>query len=161
MSCFGVACASSSPEPSVTPEPPPTSAPADAEPREAPPSAASMVPGPKGDREPGAIYRSEVEQALARGPGYLLAQLGPEPFRISGKFVGWEITRIFPDEPGLCRDACDLQVGDVILSVNGDPLETPQAFSNMVDALPRLDRLVVKSIRDEKRRVATYTLVDG
>jgi type II secretory pathway component PulC len=122
---------------------------------------AGEVAEARGPRPPATIYRSELELALSRGPGFLLGQLAPEPYRLSGRFVGWEITRIFPDLPQLCADGCDLQVGDVILSVNGDRLETPQAFSNMIDALPSMDRLVVKSLRDEKRRVATYTLVDG
>lgn len=112
------------------------------------------------DRPPHTIYRSEIDQALARGPGFLLAQLGPEPFRMQGRFVGWEITRVFPDLPQLCEPGCDLQVGDIILSVNGDRLETPTAFSNMVTRLPELDTLQVKSVRDEKRRVVTYQIVD-
>ncbi|MCR9164811.1 MAG: hypothetical protein ACE37F_15030 [Nannocystaceae bacterium] len=112
-------------------------------------------------RPPSTIFRSEIERALARGPGYLLYELGPEPFRLSGTFVGWEITRVFPDEPGLCDEGCDLMVGDIILSINGDRLETPQALSNMIDALPSTDTLTIKSIRDEKRRVATYTLAEG
>lgn len=107
------------------------------------------------------IFRSEIEQALSRGPGYLLYELGPEPYRLSGKFVGWEITKVFPDEPELCADGCDLQPGDIILSVNGDRLETPQALSNMVDTLPSMTKLVVKSIRNEKRRTATYSLANG
>lgn len=113
------------------------------------------------DRPPHTIYRSEVKRALARGPGYLLAQLGPEPFRMHGRFVGWEITRVFPDEPDLCRPRCDLAIGDIILSVNGDRLETPTAFSNMVQRLPELETLEVKSLRNEKRRIVTYTIVDG
>ena len=111
-----------------------------------------------GDRPPNTIYRSEIDYALSRGPGYLLYELAPEPYRLSGKFVGWEITQVFPDEPNLCIQGCDLMVGYIILSVNGDRLETPQALSDMIDALPRTDTLTIKSIRDEKRRVRTYTL---
>ncbi len=112
-------------------------------------------------RPPGTIYRSEIEHALARGPGYLLYELGPEPFRLSGRFVGWEITRVFLDEPGLCAAGCDLEVGDVILSVNDRTVETPQALNNMIDTLPSTDTLVIKSIRNEKRRVAKYKLSEG
>ncbi len=151
---------------------PPSSAsvPAATTPNSDEPAASASVPPDTGvplaaaaenERPPGTIFRSEIDRALARGPGYLLYELGPEPFRLSGTFVGWEITRVFPDEPGLCENGCDLMVGDIILSVNGDRLETPQALSNMIDALPRTDTLTIKSIRDEKRRVATYTLREG
>lgn len=110
-------------------------------------------------RPPQTIYRSEVERALSRGPGYLLGQLGPEPFRVQGKFVGWEITRLFPDDPQLC-DPCDLAVGDVILSINGDRLETPQAFAELVEKAPTLRAIEVRSLRADERRVVKYTIVD-
>ena len=71
------------------------------------------------DRPPRTILRSEIHRALAGGPAYLLRQLGPEPYRVEGRFIGWEITQLFPDDPALC-DPCDLAVGDVILSINGD-----------------------------------------
>ncbi len=128
---------------------------------DAPLSEGASQGGTRDARPPATIYRSEIDHALARGPGYLLYELGPEPFRASGRFVGWEITRVFPEEPGLCAPGCDLQVGDVILSVNGDRLETPQALSNMIDALPSMDTLVIKSLRDQRRRVASYALRDG
>ena len=119
-------------------------------------------PRPDPNRPPRTIYRSEIDRALAGGPGYLLYQLSPEPFRVSGKFVGWEITQLFPDDPELCAPGCDLAIGDVILSVNGDRLETPQAFSAMLAKLPKLQTLEVHSLRNEKRRKAKYKIVsDG
>lgn len=114
---------------------------------------------PKGPRPPQTIFRSEIERALAGGPAYLLRQLAPEPYRVSGKFIGWEITRLFPDDPELC-DPCDLAIGDVILSINGDRLETPQAFAAMVEKAGRLKTLEVRSLRDEQRRVVKYAIVD-
>jgi hypothetical protein len=106
------------------------------------------------------IYRSEIERATQGGPGYLLYQLGPEPFRAAGKFVGWEITRLFPDDPSLCEQGCDLAVGDVILAINGDRLETPQAFSNMVAKAPKLKKLEVRMLRGEDRKVTTYQIIE-
>lgn len=111
------------------------------------------------DRPPQTIYRSEIERALSGGPGHLLYQLGPEPFRAEGKFLGWEITKLFPDDPSLC-DPCDLEVGDVILTINGDRLETPQAFATMVEKADKLRTLEVRSLRDEQRRIVKYTIVD-
>lgn len=147
----------STPPPS-SPAPPPAATEADPQ---APDPGAALSASVAAERPADTIFRSEIEHALARGPGYLLYELGPEPYRLSGKFVGWEITKVFPDEPDLCADGCDLQAGDIILSVNGDRLETPQALSNMVDSLPSMTKLVVKSIRNEKRRTVTYALVNG
>lgn len=144
--------------PTETPE---TVRPSGADDLAAEPDAGPGDPLVTATRPQGGIFRSELDLALSRGPGYLLYELGPEPFRVSGKFVGWEITRVFPDEPRLCADGCDLEVGDVILSVNGDRIETPQALSDLLETLPKADALVVKSLRDEKRRVVTYPLVEG
>jgi hypothetical protein len=126
-----------------------------------PPTAAAAVTGPALSRPPATIFREELHRATDRGPAYLLRQLGPEPFRHHGVFVGWEITRIFPDDPHVCAPGCDVQVGDVILSVNGSTLETPQAFADALDALPKADRLVVHSLREGKRRQRTYRIVDA
>lgn len=113
----------------------------------------------KDPRPPQTIFRSEIQRALAGGPAYLLRQLGPEPYRVEGRFIGWEITQLFPDDPSLC-DPCDLAVGDVILTVNGDRLETPQAFAAMVEKADKLRSLEVRSLRAEQRRIVKYEIVD-
>lgn len=111
-------------------------------------------------RPPRTIFRSELQRATRGGPAYLLRQLMPEPFRHRGEFMGWEITAVFPDDPDLCDLECDLEVGDIILSVNGDRIETPQALSNALGDLPKTDKLVIVRLRDGKRRTSKYTIVD-
>ncbi len=117
-----------------------------------------VVPRP---RTPGTIFRDEIERATRPGPSYLLRQLGPEPFRHEGHFVGWEITRLFPDDPSLCANPCDLAVGDVILGVNGHRMQTPQELSDVMEALPGWSTLAVQSLRNGKRRSVTYPIVDA
>jgi len=151
-----VGCAASPAPPPTPPRatPSPESEPPDPEP---PVAQAMEQPAPSTPRPPNTVFRTEIDRALRGGPGYLLAQLGPEPFRLRGHFVGWEITRLFPDDPELAA-TCDLRVGDVVVSVNGDPLATPQAFTAMLEALPQLDSLEVVTLRDEARRVTRYAL---
>jgi len=110
-------------------------------------------------RPPGTIFRDELQRATGSGPAYLLRQLAPAPFRHDGHFIGWEITRLFPDDPGLCVP-CDLALGDVILGVNGHRLATPQDLSDAFEALPGWTQLQVQSLREGKRRNVTYTIVD-
>jgi S1-C subfamily serine protease len=107
-----------------------------------------------------AIFRDELERATRPGPAYLLRQLGPEPFRHQGHFIGWEITRLFPDDPELCAPGCDLMRGDVILGVNGHRLHTPQDLSAALEALPGWTQLRVQSLREGQRRDVTYTVID-
>lgn len=106
------------------------------------------------------IYRSEVLRVTNFGPAYLLRELQPEPFRHSGRFVGWEIMQVFPDDPALCEPGCDLLVGDVVLSVNGSRLETPQQLSDEFGKLPERTTLTVVLLRNEKRHAVTYTIVE-
>lgn len=117
-------------------------------------------PRPEEPRPPTSIYRSELVRATSFGPAYLLRELGPEPFRHRGTFMGWEITRVFPSDPGLCAPGCDLQVGDVVLSVNGSKLETPQQLSDALDAVAEATKLEVVTLRGEKRRQVTYAIVE-
>lgn len=117
-------------------------------------------PRPEEPRPPTSIYRSELVRATSFGPAYLLRELGPEPFRHRGTFMGWEITRVFPSDPGLCAPGCDLEVGDVVLSVNGSKLETPQQLSDALDAVAEASKLEVVTLRGEKRRQVTYSIVE-
>lgn len=135
---------------------------APAEPEAEPLVAADAVeprPPPR-PRPARAIFRDELQRAVGPGPAYLLRQLGPEPFRHDGHFIGWEITQLFPDDPELCAAGCDLALGDVILGVNGHRLQTPQDLSDALDALPGWTQVRVQRLRDGKRIDVTYAVVD-
>ena len=129
---------------------------ADADPPEEP----VVAPLPA-DRPPRTIYRVELDRALARGPGWLLGQLDPEPVRQSGRFVGWRIGAVFPDAPDVCPPGCDLQPGDVILAVQGDPLQTPQALETLIAGMDALSALEVDRVRDGTREHVVYAVLDG
>jgi type II secretory pathway component PulC len=112
------------------------------------------------DRPPRTIYRVELDRALARGPGWLLGQLDPEPVRQGGRFVGWRIDAVFPDAPDVCPPGCDLLPGDVILAVQGDPLQTPQALEALIARLDALSALEIDRVRDGTKEHVVYTVVD-
>jgi len=118
------------------------------------------APRERAPRPPQTIYRSELVRATSFGPAYLLREVAPEPFRHAGRFVGWEVTQFFPDDPALCSPGCDMQVGDVILSVNGSRLETPQQLSDEFEKIPERAELRVVSLRGETRRRITYKIIE-
>lgn len=100
-------------------------------------------------RPPGVIYRNELVRATRGGNApYLLSQLGPEVYAPQGRFEGWIITRVWPGDPELCAPGCDLRVGDIILSVNGSKLETPEQLSNLLADLDGIQSLDITGIRD-------------
>ena len=79
---------------------------------------------------------------------YLLGQLGPEAYAPQGQFEGWIITRVWPGDPELCAPGCDLRVGDIILSVNGSKLETPEQLTNLLADLDAIQSIELSGIRD-------------
>lgn len=100
-------------------------------------------------RPAGAIYRSEVVRATQGGSAaYLMSQLGPEPYRPQGQFEGWLVTRVWPSDPELCAPGCDLQPGDILLSVNGSKLETPEQLSNLLARIDEIESIDLVGIRD-------------
>jgi hypothetical protein len=100
-------------------------------------------------RPPGAIWRSELRRATQDGSAaYLLGQLRPEPYRPQGRFEGWIIGAVWPGDPELCAPGCDLQIGDVILGVNGSKLEHPEDLADMMSKLETLETLELRGLRD-------------
>lgn len=131
-------------------------------PEPATPSAAPPLPDPSAAptvraRAPGTIFSDELARATERGPGWLLRQLGPEPHRSAGRFAGWTITARFPDDPELAA-ACDLEIGDIVLAVEGDTLATPQAYSSLFERAGALETLHVTRIRDGRREELIYRI---
>lgn len=130
---------------------------ADADESVRPPPPASPAPRP---RAPLTIYSDELERITSHGPAWLLRQLAPEAHRRAGRFAGWTITACFPDDPELAA-AADLEIGDIILTVEGDTLATPNAYSALFERAGKLDALHVARIRDGRREELVYRIVDA
>ena len=100
-------------------------------------------------RPPGVLYRDEISRATHNGrPAYLLQQLQPRAFRPKGRFIGWEITHLFPDDPSFCQRDCFLRVGDVIVDVNGSNMEHPEAYVATLESIQTQSSLRVRLLRD-------------
>lgn len=81
----------------------------------------SSAPQPASEALPkGTISRAELDQALMRGPAWLLAKVQTEEVLRQNKFVGWRLVS-FPAD----WDGSGLQPGDVVTDVNGTSLERP------------------------------------
>lgn len=160
---LAVACTRRSP-PSRPPEhePPPAAKAEPRAPEPAPDDAAEPAGGdavPQDTTPPGTIAREDLERALSHGPGWLLRELAPEAERADGRFVGWRIGAVFPDAPELCAGGCDLRTGDVIVSVEGDKLETPTALQRLFERADELSVLHVVRIRDGQREQLAFHIV--
>lgn len=113
-------------------------------------SASTSTHAPEGPPRPkGAIFHNELVRATQGGSAaYLMSQIAPEAYRPQGRFEGWMITRVWPGDPELCAPGCDLRPGDVILSVNGSKLETPEELSNLLGRIDQIESIDLTGIRD-------------
>lgn len=71
----------------------------------------------------GQINRQTLDLVLLEGPTWLLERVPIEEVMAKGKFVGWRIQELPPQ-----WSAVDLQPGDVVTAVNGQPVEKPADF---------------------------------
>lgn len=107
------------------------------------------------------IYRDELMRATANGSApYLLRALQPEVYRPNGRFIGWRIQSVWPDDPALCAQGCDLQEGDIILTINGLPVERPEQLSALLADLPTMETLAIQMIRGGKLRARSFEISD-
>jgi hypothetical protein len=107
------------------------------------------------------IFRDELVRATNNGSAaYLLRALQLEVYRPNGRFIGWRIGSTWPEDPSLCTQRCDLQEGDIILTVNGRPVERPEQLSALLENLATMERLEIQMIRDGTLRKRSFTVAE-
>ncbi len=116
------------------------------------PAAASPAPAeaqpvdPFDDLLPAGHISAEVVARFHKaGPHKLLRALETEPVRRDGKLLGFRVVSLAPDAAFLRR--ATLLPGDIITSVNGAPLLTPDDFMKIWTSLPTLTALEVNLLR--------------
>lgn len=113
-------------------------------------------------RAPGTLFRSDLLRATGdKKPGYLMRQLAPKAFRPDGRFRGWVLGKVWPDDPQICGSGCDVMAGDIVLSVNGRILARPEQLSDLMDTVDTMSRLEVKLIRNNELVELGYDIVEG
>lgn len=148
-------------EPEVVPEAPET--------EEAPVPAVEVKdqePAPAGEAQPavpyagprGAIRRAELVRFLERPPAVFLRNVTSEPRFEGGRFRGWTLMSFFPGDPRFT--GIDLRQGDVILRVNGHPIEQPDQFIFVWQELRQAKELRVDLLRSGKPHVSRWTIAD-
>ena len=118
-----------------------------AQPAAAPPAPAEARPVDSFDDllPPGHIAAEIIARFHKSGPHKLLRALETEPARINGKLLGFRIVSLAPDAAFLRR--AQLLPGDIITSVNGAPLLTPDDFMKVWSSLPKLAAIEVNLLR--------------
>jgi len=138
LGACGSAASSSTPPTAASPRPP-----------------ASVAPPPLDEHH---IARSTVRDVIAQGLGTFLqhVEIADQPVLAGGKFHGFRIAAL--------RDAfwqgVDLKPGDVVVHVNGFPIERPEQAQIAFESLDVASELRVDYERDGQPRELVYAIVD-
>jgi S1-C subfamily serine protease len=109
--------------------------------------------------KPGVLKRSAVVRVVEAGIGRWLAD-GAEVERKIAKshFQGWEIRRLYSGDP--CYATVDLRPLDVVIRVNGMPIEKPEQAFDVLSSLRAAQELVVDFLRDGQPQKLTLQIAD-
>ena len=141
-----LACGSASPSVSAT---------AAAVARKTPPPSAAK--GPQGSDH--VLPRSVVRDVVAQGLGSFLQRLdlSDQPVFVAGKFHGFRIAALHDDS---FWKGVDIKPGDVVVSVNGFPIERPEQAETAFESLDVASELHVAFEREGKPRDLVYAIVE-
>jgi hypothetical protein len=102
---------------------------------------------PKEEAPSGSIHRAALDEILRAGPSWLLQRVPIEEVMARGKFIGWRVQR-FPAQ----WEHVDLRPGDIVRSVNGITLETPDRFWTAWTSLAVASEFSIGFERDGQKR---------
>ena len=97
----------------------------------------------------GNLSRAALDKLIAAGPHALISSVDVKPAKEKGKFIGFLLTGARPNSP--LASSQTVQIGDVLVSVNGQSVERPDQFMAVWEALGSKDALSVTVVRQGKR----------
>ncbi|NOY92359.1 MAG: hypothetical protein GXP55_14290 [Deltaproteobacteria bacterium] len=106
----------------------------------------------------GEITRAALLPVLDGGLGRFLQGVETEPELEDGRFVGFRIARLYPDDPRF--RAIDLGPGDTILKVNGQSVERPEQALSVWNGLRVASELWIEYSREGELRELRFAIVD-
>jgi hypothetical protein len=108
--------------------------------------------------KPGVITRAAMNRALDGGLGRWLRGVDVEARLEKGRFRGWTIRRLYPDDA--CYQDVDLRPGDVVVKVNGKRLERPEHANEIFMGLRSAPALTVDALRDGRPFTLTFAITN-
>lgn len=132
--------ATATPEPTPPPPPPP-----------APAKCTSFA-------KPGVLRRSLVSRTVDGGLGRWLGGVEVEPSMQRGRFRGWLVRRLYPED--VCYREVDVRPGDVVVKVNGKSVERPEVANEVFLSLRTARALVIDLLRDGKPTTLTFPIAE-
>jgi hypothetical protein len=106
----------------------------------------------------GAIRRADLLPVLDAGLGRFLQGVETEASLVDGRFVGFRLVSLYPDDPRF--RGIDLAPGDVVVRVNGMSVERPEQAFQVWDGLRVASQLLIEYLREGERREIRFDIVD-
>ena len=114
-------------------------------------------PAPAPRRTPvTSLQRTEVVRVVEAGLGRFLQKVDVEPSFAAGQFQGFRVVEL---RPGSFWQGVDLQPGDVVLKVNGLPIERETQAYAAFQSLKSAGELRVDLLRAGQPRSLIYPIV--
>jgi type II secretory pathway component PulC len=104
----------------------------------------------------GSLRRDEVVAVVDEGLGSFLGRVQVEPSLDKGRFQGFRILALEPEN--FWRDV-DLRAGDVVLAVNGTSVEQPTAAFDVFESLRTASKLEVSVLRAGAHHQLSFAIV--
>lgn len=99
----------------------------------------------------GVLDRRGLIAIVEQGLGRTLARLKLSAVMNKGRFTGFRVTQIDP-----AWSAAGIEVGDVLLRLNGQPIERPEQAQEAFDSLRVASEVALELTRGEQKRSLRY-----
>lgn len=106
----------------------------------------------------GHIHRAELLPVLEAGLGRFLQGVETRPVVRDGQFVGFRLVTLWPQDPRF--QDLPLGAGDVVVRVNGQPIERPGQALQVWNGLRVASALYVEYLRDGEEKDLRFAIVD-
>ncbi len=107
---------------------------------------------------PLALRRSTLLRIADAGVGRFLQNVRLSVHREAGRYLGWRLDRLFPDNP--CMSVLDLHPGDIVIRINRRGLQRPENAHTILQAL-RTDRaLTIEYLRGKTPLILSIPILD-
>lgn len=115
---------------------------------------AAPPPAPEGftTAHEGTISRAELQEIIQRGPQDFISRITVRPTFKRNRFFGWRVTSY--SGPGR------LEKGDIIVSINNKPLEKPEQFMEVWEALDKQHFITIDMVRGGEAMRLTFRITD-
>lgn len=106
----------------------------------------------------GRIDRAALLPVLDAGLGRFLQGVQTKPFLVEGKFVGFEVLSLWPNDPRFQHSG--IRLGDVVVRVNGQSIEHPEQALEVWNGLRVASALYIELLRNGRPRELRFAIVD-